>query len=253
MGTITKALQLLTYFSTDLPEIGLTRFVQLTGIDKATLHRRLGELRDCGFLHQDPVSKTYRLGPAISRLELIKERTFPARRSAMEAIRLLNQQTSETIHVSVVQATAGLSILAHIDDKSHGIRVHIDANELLPYHATASGLVAMAYLDPQVVEDIIRLGLTGYTCDTQTSPDALRASLREIRSNGYARCDGGFELDVVGIAVPVFDRRAKCAGAVAIAAPSSRLTPKIVQSILPDLKNAAGSITESWQGHAPAD
>ena len=41
MGTIAKALQLLTHFSSDLPEIGLSQFVQLTGDDKATLHRRL--------------------------------------------------------------------------------------------------------------------------------------------------------------------------------------------------------------------
>ena len=71
MGTIAKALQLLTHFSTDLPEIGLSQFVQLTGEDKATLHRRLGELKASGFLDQDASSRAYRLGPAISRLEIV--------------------------------------------------------------------------------------------------------------------------------------------------------------------------------------
>ena len=37
MGTIAKALQLLSYFSSNAPEIGLSQFVQLTGEDKATL------------------------------------------------------------------------------------------------------------------------------------------------------------------------------------------------------------------------
>ena len=253
MGTISKALHLLNYFSADLPEIGLTRFVQLTGVDKATLHRRLGELRDCGFLHQDPVSKTYRLGPAISRLEIVKELTFPARSSALDAIRILNQKVSETVHVSVVQAAAGLSTLAHIDDKSHGKHVHIDANELLPFHATASGLVVMAYMDPPDVDAIIQSGMPEFTSDTQTDPSKLRSNLKEIRANGHSRCDGGFELDVVGIAAPLFDHRAKCAGAVAIAAPASRLTEDIVDRVLPDLKIAAKAITESWQGRHPAD
>ncbi|MEP1209819.1 MAG: IclR family transcriptional regulator [Rhizobiaceae bacterium] len=253
MGTIAKALQLLTHFSTDQPEIGLTRFVKLTGDDKATVHRRLGELRESGFLHQDPVTKAYRLGPAISRLEIVKERTFPARRSAMDAIRILNGKVAETAHVSVMQGTSGLSTLAHIDDQRHGIRVHVDANEILPYHATASGLVTLAHMDQSQAEKIIRQGLPAFTADTLTNSQQLRADLHQICATGHARCQGGFELDVVGIAVPLFDHHAKCAGAVAIAAPSSRMTASDERRILPDLKIAARSITESWQGRMPDD
>ncbi len=248
MGTIAKALQLLSHFSNNQPEIGLSRFVQITGDDKATVHRRLRELRDSGFLHQDPVSRAYRLGPAISRLEIVKESSFPARRAAIETIRTLNREVSETAHVSVIQGNVGLSTIAYVDDLSHGIRVHVDVNEILPYHATASGLVTLAFMEDQQVDDILKQGLNKYTADTQTELPQLRANLRQIRNSGYSRSQGGFELDVVGIAVPLFDHRKKCAGAVAVAAPSSRLTDDVQRSILPNLKIAANAINESWQG-----
>jgi DNA-binding IclR family transcriptional regulator len=246
MGTIAKALQLLTYFSSDIPEIGLSQFVQLTGDDKATLHRRLGELRQSGFLHQDPVSRAYRLGPAISRLEIVKEMTFPARRVAMDEIRQLNQKVRETVHVSVIQGNQGLSTLAHIDDPSHGIRVYMDANELLPFHATASGLVVLAHMENDRVEKILKRGLPEFTDDTQTNIVRVRNLLIDIRKAGFARSQGGFETDVVGLAVPLFDHRQDCAGAVAVAAPASRMDAARQQTILPLLKSAAAGISTAW-------
>lgn len=250
MGTIAKALQLLTHFSSDLPEIGLSQFVQLTGEDKATLHRRLGELKQCGFLDQDETSRAYRLGPAISRLEIVKETTFPARRAAMDVLRKLNSQVSETVHVSVIQGDQGLSTLAHIDDPSHGIRVYMDTNELLPFHATASGLAVLAFFEKERVDKILKLGLPKFTKDTQTNAARIRNLLIDFRKDGFARSHGGFETDVVGIAMPLFDNRNACAGAIAIAAPSSRMDMKRVQSVLPLLKNAANDISSSWKVHA---
>lgn len=247
MGTIAKALQLLTHFSSDLPEIGLSQFVQLTGEDKATLHRRLGELKQSGFLHQDDVSRAYRLGPAISRLEIVKETTFPARRAAMDVLRKLNQQVRETVHVSVIQGNQGLSTLAHIDDPSHGIRVYMDTNELLPFHATASGLTVLAFLEQERVEKILKKGLPKYTADTLTNVARVRNLLIDFRREGYSQSKGGFELDVVGLAMPLFDNRDDCAGAIAIAAPSSRMDSQRIQALLPQLQDAADEISAAWK------
>ena len=159
-------------------------------------------MRESGFLHKDPVSRAYRLGPAISRLEIVKEASFPARRAAMDILRKLNRRVNETVHVSVPQADQGLSTLAHIDDPSHGVRVHMDINELLPYHATASGLAVMAFVDRKRAERILNAGLPQYTDQTQTNAQRIRNLLIDIRRDGLARLHGGFETDVVGLPFP---------------------------------------------------
>ncbi|MCJ8310677.1 MAG: hypothetical protein MJH08_16595, partial [Hyphomicrobiales bacterium] len=78
----------------------------------------------------------------------------------------------------------------------------------------------------------------------------IRNLLIDFRKEGFARSKGGFETDVVGLAMPLFDNRNACAGAVAIAAPSSRMDKKRVQSVLPLLQQAANDITASWSGRA---
>ncbi|MEP0940671.1 MAG: IclR family transcriptional regulator, partial [Rhizobiaceae bacterium] len=219
----------------------------LTGEDKATLHRRLGELKQSGFLHQDDTSRAYRLGPAISRLEIVKETTFPARRAAMDVLRKLNQQVSETVHVSVIQGNQGLSTLAHIDDPTHGIRVYMDTNELLPFHATASGLSVLAFVDRERADKILKKGLPKYTADTLTNVARVRNLLIDFRREGYSQSNGGFELDVVGLAMPLFDHRDDCAGAIAIAAPSSRMDSQRIEALLPRLQDAASQISAAWK------
>ncbi|MCP4318679.1 MAG: IclR family transcriptional regulator [Hyphomicrobiales bacterium] len=253
MGTTTKTLHLLSCFSADLPEIGLSEFVRLTGNDKATTHRRLTELRDAGFLQQDPGNKAYRLGPAISRLEIVKEQTFPARKSAMETLVKLQGQIGETVHVSVIQGTDGMSTLAHLDDKTHGNRVHINPGDLLPFHATASGLVALAYSEPGFVDQVLNLHLEAFTGQTETHPGRMRQLLERIRARGTGHSHGGLEADVVGLSAPLFDHSQKCAGAVAVATPTSRLTAELETRIRAALQQAATEITTAWGGLIPAD
>lgn len=253
MGTTTKTLSLLGYFSAELPEIGLSEFVRLTGNDKATTHRRLTELRDAGFLQQDPDSKAYRLGPAISRLEIVKEQTFPARKSAMEALAKLQETIGETVHVSVAQRTGGLSTLAHLDDKSHGNRVHINPGDLLPYHATASGLVTLAFSAPDLVDRVLGSALEKFTAQTETDPLRLAQMLKRIRESGIGQSPGGFEADVVGFSAPLFDHTKNCVGAVAVAMPVSRVDPELEQRIRASLQQAATDITQAWGGDVPAE
>ncbi len=190
MSTVVKTMKLLNFLSAGTPAMGLTEFMRASGYDKATTHRRLTELVKSGFLEQDPVSKAYRLGAAIPRLALVREQTFPARKAAMEALEALYTTLNETVHVSIVQGAEGLSTLAHIDDTSHGNRVYIEPADILPYHATASGLVTLAYSEPQFVDDVLLRQLPQVTELTATDPTAIRSELLDIRRRGFGRSRG---------------------------------------------------------------
>lgn len=68
MGTVSKALKILKYFPGSATGIGLSEISRLTGQNKATTYRHLCELESNSFVEQDPDTKSYRIGSAISDL-----------------------------------------------------------------------------------------------------------------------------------------------------------------------------------------
>ena len=77
MSSATKALKLLSYFSTARPEIGLSQLCRLAQRDKATTYRHLQSLEAVGFVEQNPMTRQYRLGPALMHLSQVREITVP--------------------------------------------------------------------------------------------------------------------------------------------------------------------------------
>ena len=176
MGTITKALEMLNYFSRSAPELGLSEFVRLSGRDKATVHRHLVELAENGFLEQHPDSRAYRLGPAILRLATVRETTAPTRAVVLPLIAALADEVGELVHFSLIQGEL-LSPVSHVEPGRHGTQVHFDPSEMLPLHATASGLAVLAF-GPRGLRDRVLAGpLAAHASATVTDGADLAADL----------------------------------------------------------------------------
>lgn len=253
MSTVAKTLKLLEYLKTTSPELGLSQFTKLSGYDKASTHRRLTELVNAGFLEQDPATKTYRLGVALSRLALVREQSFPVGESAKRCVRRLHEQVRETAHVSVIQGKEGLSVLAHVDDQSHGNRVYVEPADVLPFHATSAGAVALAFSDQMFRDEALGRGFKEITNRTETDPALLRLHIEDARRCGFGRSEGAYETDVFSIAAPLFNREGKCAGAIAVVLPKARLTPEAEALIMRRLAEAAEDLTREWGGSMPPE
>lgn len=251
MGSTTKALKLLDYFSASRPTIGLTQFAKLAGYDKATTHRRLSDLCAVGFVEQEAATRAYRLGPAILRLANVRECTFPTRESALPALQELSDATGETVHLSLIEGDSGLATVAHLMSHQYGMRAHIDEAEILPFHATASGLVCLAFSSSEFRQHILSQSLQASTEHTITDRAQIEERIEEVAISGFGRSDGGFESEVTGLSAPVFDAQGFCNGAVAVAAPSSRVSAASQAKTQTLLMVAATAITLAWGGEIP--
>ena len=113
MRTVDKALTLLDYFSDRRPAIGLSELARLAGMDKATVHRMATALANHGFLEQDPLTKSYRLGAGILRLARLREACFPVEAIIEPILKALSEETGETAHASLLAgmklATVGVA------------------------------------------------------------------------------------------------------------------------------------------------
>jgi len=250
MSTVDKALDLLNLFTETAPEVGLSDLARRAGRDKATVYRAISALERHGLVEQDKRTRLYHLGPALLRLSNVREAAFPVERVARAIVERLAEASNETAHLTHIEP-GGLATICYVEASTHGTRVHIEPSELLPLHATASGLAYLAFTDAEHVDEALADAMKRYTDLTLTDPARIRDALPAIRARGYATADQAFEREVFGIAAPVFNRSGDVCGAVAVATPTSRMTGALEQRIASAARNAAMEVTKAWGGRPP--
>ena len=250
MGTISKALKLLNFFSEDTPEIGLMDFKKLSGQDKATTHRHLTELAANGFIEQNPETRKYRLGAAVLRLSAVRERTFPARRIVSQWTKVLAEEIGELVHASLIQGST-VSPLCFHDGAKGATRIHFSEAEILPMHATASGLAALAFGPSGLLEKITSAELQPYTKKTPTDPVSIEHMVEETRANGYAFSDQAYEDEVTSVAVPFYENRPTASGTIAVAIPNSRISTTDIDAVVRHLWRVSAAISDELGGALP--
>lgn len=228
MSTVDKALSVLDLFSESRASIGLSEASRLLQRDKATVQRYLSVLNERGFLEQDPLTRAYHLGPAVTRLALVRDRTYPVQVSVRRRLRKLVVDTGETAHVSHFQK-GGLSEVLIEETTFNGTRVYIDPAELLPLHASASGIALLSAMPFERAARLLGQSLDRYTQATPTNLEDVLHLVRLAKDRRYALMAGTFEIDVVGMAAPIFDFGNQVCGAVAVAMPVSRFNKDVEQ------------------------
>ena len=114
-----------------------------------------------------------------------------------------------------------------------------------------SGLAVLAWAEPDFVDAVLAERLHAFTPDTETSAQAIRARLDDIRRDGMAESIGGYEADVHSHAAPVFGPDQRPIGALAVAAPVSRMTETLKQTIRAELAAGARDMTQRIGGLYP--
>jgi DNA-binding IclR family transcriptional regulator len=251
MGTVAKALSLLTHFSPDQTEIGLSDLARLSGMNKATVYRLMSELQGAGFVEQGDNDRAYMLGPQVLHLAALRESSVPILSVSRRILRELSDETGETTHVSLGHEDC-VQTLSHAYSPQHATRVAMDDAQVVTYHGTSSGLAILAYSDPGFVDSILSAPLVQHTTQTCSDPDRIRADLDRFRASGMAQTVGSYELEVHSHAVPIFGPDQRPIGGLAVAAPTSRMTPDLQQTIQSALRRAGQTLTHRIGGRAPA-
>ncbi len=249
LSSTAKTLELLAYFSTTRPEIGLSQLCKLAKRDKATTHRHLQALEKTGFVEKNPITKQYRLGPAVLQLAQTREATVPRKAGVQAPLFDLADATGETSHVTVLSGTTVYELMS-CDSPKHGTRAIIDI-QTFPLHATASGLCALAF-GPEALIDVALNELQPFTRTTATTSEDLHTMVEAIRNTGFGRADRSFEDDVQGLSAPIFDQTGHFAGAVSVASVAARFTPDLERIIKTQLVITARQISNNWGGTVPA-
>ncbi|MGH3168265.1 MAG: IclR family transcriptional regulator [Trebonia sp.] len=163
----------------------------------------------------------------------------------------LRDETGETALLFVRDGLAR-AIIA-IAPTRHAVVYALFPGQLLPLHAGSSGRVLLAF-DPEGEEEQLRAGLPGYTAATITDPERLRASLAEVRAQGYAVSSEERAEGAAAASAPVFGpgdtQSGQLIAALGIAGPTQRLDAASLDRWRPAVLRAGRELSRAL-GHTP--
>lgn len=246
---IDRAIRVLYLFKNgDKKEYGVSEISRLLHLNKSTVHNILNTLTQHKFLEQNAVTRSYRLGPALAELGSLVRSQLDVREVARPHLRRLMERANTTFLLGVFDGKA--ITIVDKEEPLADVRVAASIGMKLPFCAGAFGRAFLAYLPPEIVDQlIVDLGLKAFTPTSITDPNQYWAALAKTRTQGYAIDDTEEYLRGVGaIAVPIFAPSAsgerEVAAVMTLVGFSSQLIPAKMAKFASWLVEAAREISE---------
>jgi DNA-binding IclR family transcriptional regulator len=247
-----RGLRLLQLFAT--PERGLAaaQVAKLSALPVSTVHRFLVNLETAGYLNCSGTG-IYHLGIACFSLGQAALAHLDIRRLSLPYLRELNQQTRETIHLTVRHGMA--AVYVEKLDSPEPLRIHSRIGAAVPLYCTAVGKVMLAYLPPEEQAKILpQLEIKRLTPNTVGSLQELQTQMKKVRKRGHA-CDlEEHELHIRCIAAPIWDHAGAVNASLSITAPVVRMSLTRLRELAPLIQEAGLRISKhlGYQGASDA-
>ena len=237
-GSTERSLRLLGLLAAEGRALSLADLAQRLDLPKATVHRLTAQLLAGGFLARDIDEKRFSVGPALRRLALDVLNHGVERGLRHAVLDDLVREVGETCNFTTLDGTRVL----YLDrvEAQWPLRLTLDVGSHVPLHCTASGKLFLAMMPPARREQVIaQLSLPRMTANTLVDADALRAECDAIAAAGFSTDREEFIVGLIAAAVPVRDAQGAVRAALAVHAPSARLSLDQAVQRLPALQAAA--------------
>jgi DNA-binding IclR family transcriptional regulator len=171
---------------------------------KTSLLNLLPGLVTSGYLirdghHYRPGPTAFRLAAAIGRVE------ETVATLAQPLLRRLAEDTGKTVTLCVLAPDERAILHIAKEESRAAMRFSVEVGSRAPLHTTAGGRVMLAFRPGAWAENFMRNAtLTRQTESTIAERDALRASVEEVRKQGYAVTRGETYDNVGAVSAPVF-------------------------------------------------
>ncbi|GBE65888.1 IclR family transcriptional regulator [Mycobacterium sp. MFM001] len=238
--SVDNALKLLLLLG-EQPSIRLSEATRYLGVASSTAHRLLAMLAYRGFVRQDPVSKAYLPGPALTGVAFAIFGRIDIAGTATPVMRGLSERLRETVHVGMLDGAA-VRFVAAVEGPT-AVRVASRLGRAMPAHCTSTGKVMLAQLPTAELHQLLpEENLERITDRSIGSRIALEAELARVREQGYAVNREESEEGVASVAVVIPTRAPGLRLALNAAAPQQRLPKSQYSSVAAALTEAAKEI-----------
>ena len=238
-----RGLRLLQLFSESARGLTAKQVAGLSRLPVSTVHRFLANLEGTGFLNCTG-DGVYHLGIACFAIGQAALGQLDIRRLSLPHLHELNQQTRETIHLTVRHGLT--AVYVEKLDSPEPLRIHSRIGAAVPLYCTAVGKVMLAYMPHDERGTVLpQLELKRLTPNTAGNLQELEAELYRVQKNGYA-CDlEEHELHIRCVAAPIWDHAGAVNASVSITAPMVRMPVSRLRQLAPLIQSAGIQISKA--------
>ncbi|BBY26779.1 IclR family transcriptional regulator [Mycolicibacterium sediminis] len=206
-----------------LGSAGVTEIATELGVHKSTVSRLIAVLESRGFVEQLSDRGKYQLGFAIVRLAGSTSARMDLAKESQAICDRLADQCGETTNLAILDDDRVINVVEAHGPAEITLRSWVGQN--CPAHATSSGKILLAGLEPGDVDDLVDDPLTVYTSNTIRDLAALRDELATVRDTGWASVREELEIGLNAVAAPVRDSTGNVVAALSVSGPAYRLEP----------------------------
>lgn len=222
--------------------MGLGAIAQHTDIPRQTVYRIARQLEDAGLIRRELDGDGYTVGAELLDVSInalrLANRSLPVR----GVLRGLVETVGETCNVGILDRDQ----IVYIErvECDWPLRLQFGPGSRVSVHATAIGKLMLAHLPARTRTRILNSQpLPAYTEFTVTDLSMLDKQFRKIRKQGFATNNQENLHGMVAIAVPVLDGNQRVVAGLAIHAAQARMDLPQLEAFLPDLRNAADTLS----------
>jgi IclR family pca regulon transcriptional regulator len=245
--SLERGLAILSSFRSGRPLLGVSELSREVGLSRSTTHRYVATLASLGYLHQDALTRKYRLGPRVLDLGFSAINSMELREVAAPHLRQLSDDTGHTVNMAILD---GLDIVyvercrsARAGQREIDLNLHVGSR--LPAYCTSLGKILLAYLpDDAQADALARIEFAPRGPNTLVSARALAAELRRVREDGFAINNEELAYGLRSIAAPLLDHDGVAVAAINLAVHRTMVSmADLVAHLSSTLRSAAAAIS----------
>jgi DNA-binding IclR family transcriptional regulator len=220
--SVDRALLVLEILAT-LGQAGVTEIAAQLGVHKSTVSRLIAVLESRGYVEQVSGGGKYRLGFTISRLARASSGHLDLVKLSQDVCDSLAPEVGETTNLAILDQDRIVNIAETIGPEQISLRTWV--GQSCPSHATSSGKVLLADLDPADLRARLSAPLESFTANTVVKLADLERELATVRECGWASVVEELEVGLNAVSAPVYDAGSKVIAALSVSGPAYRLRP----------------------------
>ncbi|MBI4990397.1 MAG: IclR family transcriptional regulator [Rhodocyclales bacterium] len=225
--------------------LGLVEIMAATELPKPTVHRIVALLEGAALLVREAEGKRYAPGPRLASLGLATLTNTAWRAPRHAILRALVGEIGETCNLTLLDGPE----VVYLDrvEAAWPLRLHFQTGSRVPVHCSASGKLLLALLPARERRRILdALPFSYHTANTLTRRRDLEEALKRIRRERLSTDNEEYLDGTVCVAVPVESDKRRVPAALAVHAPTTRMTLAQALQCVPALRRAAARLADAF-------
>lgn len=243
VSSILRAIQILECFTDGETEWTLKALVEHLGLPTTTVFRQVSTLTSRQYLVQDPVRKSYQVGPRLMMLASAIMGHSDLRRLARPELERLSDTVRETINLSLL-IEHDIFYLDKVETH-RSIVCNTRVGSRAPAYATSSGKILLSEQSESYIEEYcawMRRNARSLTANTITDPERLRGELIQAKLRGFAVDREEIEAGLICVGAAIYDINHRAVAAVSISGPNYRMQTDW-ETMVQEVRRAAEKIS----------